>query len=230
MRYMALFCLLATLSCDKALDADTIIDKSIDAHGGWDAYSKLHMVRYDKKYDLFKEDGSLERSFDQKHLTHVNPVYKNEIIRTDGTKLSFDGSQILKSKGDSMIQTTAGDTGLIYSSFYVLAQPFKLKDPGAELTYEGRDTLFYGKEVLVVKIEYKEEGKENHPWWYYFDPSDYKLVGNMVDHNGSYSLITNDEYVEHKGIIWNKTRTGYRTTPEGEILFKRSDYVYEYYP
>jgi hypothetical protein len=230
MRYMALFIFLVMQSCEKPLDADMIIDRSIQAHGGWEAYSRLHMVRYDKRYDLFKEDGSLESSFDQKHLTHIHPEYRNEIIRTDGSTLSYDGNTISKTRGDSITQVTAGDTSLIYSSFYVLAQPFKLKDPGAKLTYEGKDALFNGKEVLVVKAEYKVEGKENHPWWYYFDPSDYKLIAIMVDHNGSYSLITNDEYVEYKGILWNSRRTGYRTTPKGEILFKRSDYVYEFHP
>jgi hypothetical protein len=230
MRYMALFSLMLLISCNKPLDADTIIDRSIAAHGGWETYENLDIVKYRKQYDLFLEDGTLERSLDQRHTTHINPVYKNEIVRTDGSVLSFDGSVIIKTMGDSTMQTTSGDTGLIHSSFYVLAQPFKLKDPGATLTYEGLDTLFNGKSVEVVKVEYKEEGKENHPWWYYFDPSDYKLVGNMVDHNGSFSLITNDEYVEYKGILWNVKRTGYRTTPEGEILFKRSDYVYEYYP
>lgn len=227
---MALFCFLAILSCDKALDADAIIDRSIQAHGGWESYSNLQSVKYDKKYDLFTEDGKLERSFDQKHVTQFHPIYKNEIKRTDGSILSFDGSQISKIMGDSLMQVTAGDTGLIYSSFYVLAQPFKLKDPGVTLSYEGTDTLFNGRVVHVVKAEYHEGGKENHPWWYYFDPVDFKLVGNMVDHNGSFSLITNDEYVEYKGILWNARRTGYRTTPEGEILFKRSEYVYKYYP
>ena len=230
MRYMTLFLLLVVFGCEQPLDPDTIIEKSVETHGGWESYYNLDVVNYRKQYDLFLENGSLERSFDQKHSTHINPTYKNEIVRTDGSILTFDGSQISKSLNDSMVQVTSGDTGLIHSSFYVLAQPFKLMDPVALKTYEGIDTIFNGKAAHVVKIEYEEEGKENHPWWYYFDLDDFRLIGNMVDHNGSYSLITNDEYVEYKGILWNKKRTGYRTTPDGEILFKRSDYVYEYYP
>ena len=96
------------------------------------------------------------------------------------------------------------------------------------MSYEGTDTLFNGTVVHSVKVEYEEAGKENHPWWYYFDPETYRLVGNTVDHNGLYSLIINNEYVEYKGILWNKKRTGYRTDSSGNILFKRSDYDYTF--
>ena len=228
MRYLFFVLPVMWMGCKSVTDPEFIVDKSIEAHGGWDAWNALDKVVYEKSYDLYKEDGSIEQSFFQVHQTDIFPIYRNTITRTDSSVLTFDGTDYFKTKGDSSLLLTAGDTGLIHSSFYVLAQPFKLKDPGAYLTYEGLDTLFNDHAVHSVKVEYTEEGKENHPWWYYFDTNDYRLVGNMVDHNGSNSLLTNDEYVEHKGILWNKTRTGYRTDSSGNILYKRSDYMYTF--
>ena len=219
---------IALTGCNSYSEADKIVEESVKAHGGWEAWHNLKVVSYDKAYDLYREDGSVERSFFQIHETSVFPIYKNKIIRTDSSILTFDGKEYSKFMGDSLLTVTAGDTGLIYSSFYVLAQPFKLKDPGATLSYEGMDTLFNGSVVHTVKVEYSEKGKENHPWWYFFDPDNYRLAGNMVNHNGSYSLIINDEYTEYKGILWNKKRTGYRTDSTGNILYKRSDYEYTY--
>ena len=228
MRYLLAFTILMAIGCKSESEPIKIIDKSIAAHGGWETWNKLDSIHYVKDYNLYREDGSIEQSFHQIHSTNIFPIYKNRIVRTDSSELIFDGAGYFKSKGDSALQVSSGDTGLIHSSFYVLAQPFKLRDPGAKLTFEGIDTLFNGQEVLVIKVEYKEEGKENHPWWYYFDPVDFKLIANMVDHNGSFSLITNDEYVTHKGLLWHSKRTGYRTDSLGNILFKRSDYLYTY--
>jgi hypothetical protein len=228
MRYLLLLSFFLWLGCNQQIDSAFLIEKSVEAHGGWDAWYAVEKVSYLKEYDLFYEDGTLESSFRQSHDTNIHPVYKNQITKTDGSLLAYDGNKYIKIIGDSSLQVTAADSGLIHSSIYVISPPFNLASPGAIHQYIGMDTLFNGAVVHSIKVIYDEEGKENHPWWYYFDPVSYKLVGNMVDHNGSFSLLTNDEYVEHQGVLWNKKRTGYRTDRNGKILFKRSDYTYTF--
>ncbi len=216
-------------SCSEKNQAVAVVQKSVEAHGGWDNYYALQKIHYKKYFQLYDEEGNVERDIRQAHATTFHPVYKNTITSYDTIVLDYDGSNYSKTIAGKEAIPTSADTGLIYSSIYVLAQPFKLMDPGVTLSYEGIDTLFNGQAVEVVKAVYEEEGKENHPWWYYFDPETSRCVGNLVDHNGSYSLITNDTYTSHDGILWNQKRTGYRTDTEGNILFKRSDYTYEAY-
>lgn len=216
------------MACPSGDGTEIVIKKAIRAHGGWDSWENLDTIRYTKTFNLYLEDGSVEREIVEKHQTIIHPAYQNHITRKDGSILSFDGKNYSKTLRDSSMQVTAADTGLIYSSIFVIGQPFKLRDPGIKISYEGIDTLFNGKEVISIKAEYQETGKENHPWWFFFDPDTHRCVANMVDHNGSFSLITNNEYVEYKGILWNKKRTGYRTDAEGKLLYKRADYIYDF--
>ena len=216
-------------SCSEENLAVEVVEKSIEAHGGWDNFYALKKINYKKNFQLFDEEGILERDIRQAHSTTFHPVYKNKIVSYDTITLTYDGTTYLKTISGRMAVPTSADTGLIFSSIYVLAQPFKLMDPGVTLSYEGRDTLFNGREVEVVKAVYGEDGKENHPWWYYFDPDSNRCVGNLVDHNGDFSLIINDTYTTHSGILWNEKRTGYRTDQHGNVLFKRSDYSYAGY-
>ena len=228
MKIFLFLCIVLSFGCQSPFSADVIIDKSIEAHGGMDAWNQLEKIEYTKKFTLYTEDGKEERTGHQHHITHIFPQYKNNIINVGGTALNYDGSEYSKLLGDSIVTVTAGDTGLIYSSFYVIGQPFKLKDPGVELAYQGIDTLLNGKEVHVVQAKYAQADKENHLWWYYFDTKDYRCVGNMVDHNGTYNVIINDSYMEYQGILWNKDRTGYWTDENGDLGFKRSIYGYNF--
>ncbi len=216
------------MACPSGDGTEMVIKKAIRAHGGWDSWENLDTIDYTKSFNLYLEDGSVEREIIEKHHTIIHPSYQNHITRKDGSILQYDGNTYSKSLGNSSLLITSADTGLIHSSFFVIGQPFKLRDPGIKLSYEGMDTLFNGNEVITIKAEYNSSGKENHPWWFFFDPVTHRCMANMVDHNGSYSLITNDEYVEYKGILWNRKRTGYRTDAKGNILYKRADYDYKF--
>jgi len=105
--------------------------------------------------------------------------------------------------------------------------PWKLMDDAADVTYEGIDTILKDMVVHALRVEYPTEEKQDI-WKYYLDEKEFFLVANMVHHGETYSMITNDEYTEYKGLKFNAKRTSYMVDSLGEILYLRAKYVYEF--
>ena len=118
------------------------------------------------------------------------------------------------------------------SAFYVLGMPFKLKDPGTFLSYEGT-VDFNGKTADVVKAAYSPEDFENHSttdlWWYYFDTVDGAFLRCMVYHPPTYARIENIAFREVEGMKFQKRRMSYRCDSLGNKQFLRAEFWYEDY-
>lgn len=80
---------------------------------------------------------------------------------------------------------------------YLYELPMKLTDPGTNLADQVTQSKFQNKEVLSLKVTYDESvGKDT--WYFYFDPNNYRLVGNRFYHDESKNdgeyITLEDEY------------------------------------
>ncbi len=67
---------------------------------------------------------------------------------------------------------------------YLYGLPMKLKDPGTILANQVMNSKFQGKEVLSLKVTY-DQSVGNDIWYFYFDPTNYRLVGSRFYHDES---------------------------------------------
>ncbi len=208
----------------KAID---IIENSIEYHGGWEAWHDLESVRFAKNSILYKADGSVESEIIEKYTITLQPGFSVSVTTQDSVGLYFDGENYSKTKAEVEMPVTSADTSAIQASFFVMSQPFSLIDENVTLTLEGKDSIL-GREVMAVSARYGEAKKENHPWIYYLDTRDYRLLASRVHHPPTYALIVNENTVEYKGIVWNTQRTTYRVDSMNNILFVRAKYVYDF--
>lgn len=92
---------------------------------------------------------------------------------------------------------------------YLWGMPMKLKDKGTLIEEKVTATNFMGKEVLSMKVTYEKNVGEDI-WYFYFNPSNYSLVGYRFYHDeavndGEYIPLEGEEII--KGIRFPKTRT-----------------------
>ena len=209
--------------------AEQLIDKSIEAHGGWDQWQDLQELKYKKHSVLLQKGKIVENEVYQNHHYTYAPKFigtytyedtiKHKVVYQDDKAYRIDGD--VKNGFDDKSRNS------FRSAYYVLNMPWKLKDSGAVTSYEGRDTLFNGKAVESVKVAYPK-GERDDIWWYYFHPKTSVLMACKVYHAPTYALIVNDEQAVHQGLLWNTKRTTYRVDTEGQPEFVRGRYGYEY--
>ena len=99
---------------------------------------------------------------------------------------------------------------------YLYGLPMKLKDEGTHIDPKVERKTFKGKEYLVVKASYNE-AVGSDVWFFYFDPTSYKMEiyqffrtdekGNIKSDSGEYILLS-DSYLIN-GIHMPKVRKWY---------------------
>jgi len=216
--------------------AETIVRKSIIAHGGWEAWEKVRQVKYRKTILLFDSTGQLESKVIQFHSYQLKPLFTGEIswkVAEDTHRIVYDGEQAVKMiNGQALEDSLASQNAYnsMMAAHYVLFQPFKLLDPGVVLRYEGRDTLEEGEVVDVVLASYNRDNS-NHTksdrWWYYFDASSNRLLANMVEHEANNSYIKNLDYDATNALLLNHHRKSYTVDSLRNLLFLRAEYFYD---
>ena len=232
-------CLTMLAACSGKLEneADQIVLKSIEAHGGWLEWQHAKHITYSKTTLLFDSTGQKESEITQFHEYRLLLDFTGEIHWTNpddgaGNRIVFDGKRAFRLKGnqepaDSLESESAYNT--IISSHFVLFQPWKLLDPGVTLIYEGRDTLEDNTVVDVVRALYgtKTEMEGQDRWWFYFDITSHMLVANMVNHDNRYSYIKNLKYDTSNRLILNHHRKSYFTDSLRNVKYLRAEYFYE---
>jgi hypothetical protein len=225
------FSMLFFTSCKSTVTdrATTLINQSIDAHGGMEKWQSLDKISYRKEITLYSKEKTVRKHIEQQHdyliSSHIEGSYsyfdsiKHEVI--------FNGQSAYKVEGE--IQNAPDDSAFnsFNSAYYVLNMPWKLLDKGAQSSYEGLDTLFSGQVVESIKVEYTS-GTSKDTWWYYFDPVSHRVAACLVYHPPTYNLITNDDYVSYQGLLWNHKRSSYRADGNGEVIYLMGKYVYVY--
>lgn len=215
--------------------ADQVVNKAIAWAGGMERWNNLEQLTYTKRSKLLLEDESVEYDITQRHEYQLIPSLVMDIYwetKGDRHRMIHTDSASLKYMNDSLIDQGQKVKESAFSAFYVLGMPFKLKDPGIHLTYEGQRT-FRNKTADVVKATYSPATYDNHStsddWWYYFDAADGAFLGCMVYHAPTYAMIENIAFHEVDGMKFQKRRMSYRCDSLGTKQFLRAEFWYEDY-
>ena len=214
----------------SSMNSETLIQKSIAAHGGLDLLKTIKSIQYSKSTSLYTKSGELEKTVDQ-YITHQwNPdqtsiAWKNKesafFAEKKSNKVSlFKDGEMVKDSLELIRAATNLDAAL-----YVFWQPFKLTDPSAKKVYLGKQTILDSIEALTLKVSYTDD-PEADLWFYYFHPKNYKIRAVKVIHRKRTSLILNDSYETQTGLSLNKTRRSFFLDTLGHIDYLRAAYRY----
>jgi hypothetical protein len=230
-RSLVFFALIFQFACSTSPEeqAEILLKKSFEAHGGAEKWSKLSSLKFRKWTRLLKEDGSVESELDQWHEFRFQPFFEGKITWTKDSithVTTWDGARMRYFMGENEVENEgflASKKKDFDAAFYTVAQPWKLLDEGAKLSYEGQKTLENGKLVEVIRVDY---GPEADKWWYYFDPETSQMVGNEIQLKDHRSLVYNLSFEEIEGLRLHGKRESFRVNDKGEKLFLRAEYLY----
>ena len=227
--FLIIFCF---CFCKKnTLTAESLIKKSIQAHGGSDLVKQFKSIQYNKSTKLYSKNGELENHFIQKISHQWDPFLSS--IEWKNSKGCFsakkkDGKVSLKLNNKSikdslkLIQAESNLDG----AFYVFWQPFQLLEPNAKKVLLGNKKMLDSIDVIEMQISYSDEIGADQ-WHYFFDPKNFKIRGVKVEHKGRISLIINELYETKTGLSLNKSRKSYFLNSVGKIEYLRAAYKYE---
>tara|TARA_R110000772_G_scaffold120399_2_gene226676 strand:- start:304 stop:1029 length:726 start_codon:yes stop_codon:yes gene_type:complete len=234
LRIGLLICTICFLSCSTVTSESgkSIVNNSIETHGGYGAFQELESVSFSKTTRLYKEDGSLESETFQDQSFTLIPKYSMRIKWMDGNdqhQITYDRNTLIKLVNNEKIE----DQGLIESALklalsaeYVFFQPFKLIDDNGQLSYDGKQMVGDVIETSVVAIKYEDDSPSSDAWRYYFDDN-YRLVAASVKHNNRISFIENLDFQTYKGILFNKVRKSYFVDSLFQKKQLRAEYRYD---
>jgi hypothetical protein len=216
--------------------AEEIIKKSIEAHGGMNAWEDLQELNFKKLSVLYTSDGAVESEQDQRLNFRFKPYFEGSIrwekegmlhvIKYDGIKTQYQMGENEVTNSD-FLSAKKRDFD---AAFYVMDKPFSLLKDGLHLTYEGIDTLRDGQIVERIKII---DGDPNDPnndvWFYFFDLENYRLIAYQVKTDGHSSQVYNETFIQSSGLILPATRSSYRLDQNGKHNYLRATYIYSKY-
>ena len=223
--------IICTISCQPAeVDkAEDLINMSIEAHGGMERWKSLDTFSYRKEITLYDTEKKVRKFIAQQHDYTRSPQLEGRYSYFDSIQRAvvFDGKTAYKIEANTKKEADESALKNFSSAYYVLNMPWKLHDEGAHATYQGLDTLFDGRIVEKIKVEYTS-GITKDLWWYYFDTNTHRVVACLVSHPPTYNLITNDAYATYQGLLWNHKRSSYRADKNGDVIHLLGTYVYVY--
>ncbi|TDQ18366.1 hypothetical protein DFQ04_0165 [Algoriphagus boseongensis] len=212
--------------------AHDLLKKSIEAHGGEDAWDQLAVIQFTKWTKLLDENGNVESELNQWHEFRFKPYFEGKISWAKDSidhVVSFDGAEISYFLGGNEVKNRdflAAKKKDFDAAFYTLAQPWKLLDGGGKLSYEGRKTLENNQEVESIRVDY---GPDKDIWWYHFDSQSHLMVASEVQLKDHRSLVYDLEEENIEGLKLHGRRESWRINEKGERLFLRAEYLYSDY-
>jgi len=234
LRLILILSLALQFACTKSPEqqAQDVLEKSIQAHGGREAWENISQLNFRKWTRLLDENGNVESELDQFHEFRFKPFFEGKITwEKDSIQhiISWDGAKIRYQMGENEVLNEgflAAKKKDFDAAFYTVAQPWKLMDKGGKLIYEGKRLLENGAEVEAIRVDY---GPDSDIWWYFFDPESFLMVGNEVQLKDHRSLVYDLAGEEAKGLKLHGTRESWRVNEKGERLFLRAAYKYSEY-
>lgn len=211
-----------------------VLEKTIAQSGGWERYAEADSIIYKKQTILYDSLKNVESDVTQFHAYQLKPYLamsirwekdsaQHEIVYKKGKAKKMVNQSLVEADEAALVRTCM-------AAYYVLLMPYKLLDPGVDLSYGGLRQLPNGQEVHVVKADYNPDENANHStnddWEYYFDKEHYDFVANMVDHGDYFALIYNDQFTSAGGIRFNALRPSFRVKENLQHLWKRGDFRY----
>lgn len=226
---------LLLLGCSPSKEemAHDLLKKSIEAHGGEEAWNQIAVIQFTKWTKLLDENGNIESELNQWHEFKFVPFFEGRISwwANDSIQhvLVYEANKISYFMGGNEIQNEdflVAKKKDFDAAYYTVAQPWKLLDGGGTLSYEGRKTLENNQEVESIRVDY---GPDQDIWWYYFHPETFLMVGNEVQLKDHRSLIYDLKEEVVDGLKLHGKRESWRINEKGERLFLRAEYQYSDY-
>ena len=155
-------------------------------------------------------------------------------IGTDKSSISIIGDVYTKRVGDSLISISNNEmksiTNTFKSAYYVISQPFNLRESGALLSYK-KDTILNGEKIFVVDVSYKEDKNTNTPdqWTYFINAKSYLIVAAKVFHSPTVSFIENINFNKETPFVFNAERESVFLNKDGSRDYLRASYLYSNY-
>lgn len=194
----------AEKSDQKAVD---LADKVIAAHGGEENWNNTRYIEWNflGARDLLwdKYTGNVRIDFPGQESTYLINV--NE----DTGRVKIGDREL--TKADSLAQYIERGKQIWVNDSYWLVFPFKLKDPGVQLKYVGKDTTKNGEEAEVISLTFEKVGfTPQNKYKAYIDPQSHLLLQwdfyrNASDSAASFQNIWTD-YQQYGDIMLSSGR------------------------
>ena len=222
----------------KDQEAKDILQKAMVAMGGLERWNNKKRLSFSKEFKLYREDGSVENDVLQHHDYVLKPgsSYSIQWTQDEAQHEILQKESTLTKTINGVPDTNANMqslTNTILSSVFVVAIPYKVLDPGADISYAGKDTLEEGQVVDVIQVVYDPQAHNNHTtpdtWNLYFDTESSIILGYMVQHADHFSYVRNLSNTVVEGFTFVTTRNSWRVNRNRELLYLRATYEYSDY-
>jgi hypothetical protein len=224
-------------SCQKTeLTANQILKKSLKAHGGLELWQKIDTLSFTKRTILYNQEGVKEKEIIQHQSFYGGiPLHgKISSLGTEKSSISVINGVYTNSIRDSLIPITDHEIKAINNSFksayYVISQPFNLKESDALLVYK-KDTILNGEKTFVVDVSYREDENTERPdqWTYFFNAKTFLVVAAKVFHSPTISFIKNTKFNIKTPFVFNSERVSVFMNKDGSEDYTRAAYFYSNY-
>ena len=183
--------------------ADKILNKCIDAHGGKKYNTAHYSFVFRKKEYTFQNNGE---QYEYKVSSSKDGVRSENILNNLGLVRLVDNEKV--SLDEKMI---SGYSGSLNSVIYFATLPYKLQDPAVNKKYIGETTIKNKSyHILEITFDQKGGGRDHDDEFYYWINKD----NNQIDY------LAYNYQVNNGGV---RFRTAYNTRTVGGIIFQ--DYV-----
>lgn len=210
--------------------AQELLTDVVKRHATINDWNTKKQLSFQKAFQLYREDGSVEIDRNEQHTYSYIPINKRQIHWSQNEK-----NYVITAFKDSITQTinNALDTtatqeqlyAKLNASEFVINLPHSLQSPNATLDYEGT-AKFQGASCHVLRVNFKNS---KDVWWMYFAESSLDWIGYWVKTSGHYSLVINEEMEVEKGFTLSRKRKSYRTDSLQNKTYLRASYEYSNY-
>ncbi|RRQ50809.1 hypothetical protein DZC72_04505 [Maribacter algicola] len=189
-------------NAQEELTGTQLLEKAItyhDPNGNWKSFKgKMAII-------MTTLDGDTRRTLLELDLP--SSYYKSTVRKGNHTveyiidrgecKLLLNNNAVIADRYRDSLQITCERAKKMKDYYtYLYGLPMKLKDPGTILDPKVGKKSFKGKEYLVLKVKYDEKvGSDT--WYFYFDPTNYKMEVYQFYHDeskndGEYILLSEE--------------------------------------
>lgn len=178
-------------SDEKAIE---LADKVIEAHGGKESWNNTRYISWnflgarDLVWD--KYTGDVRIDFPSQNSTYLIN------IKADTGRVRIGDRELTKS--DSLSKYIERGKQIWVNDSYWLVFPFKLKDPGVQLKYEGIDTTKNGLEAETISMTFEKVGfTPQNKYKVYINPETHMILQwdfyrNASDSAASFQNVWSD--------------------------------------
>ena len=222
-------------SCQKTdLTAAQILSNSLEAHGGMSTWEHVDSISFHKKTRLYTKEGVKEKEIDQHQALYLGDELNGQILMYGDPQIVYslkDGEYAI-TKGDSLISLNDIEKQsvktMFNSAYYVLSQPFHLKESNAQLIYQ-KDTLINERKAYALGVSYIGDTSTSDQWTYFFDAETFRIISCRVKHKTRISYIKNLVYDTNTPFVFNAERESIFLKKDGTKDYVRASYYYSDY-